>query len=401
MPLLESDELFNYLRANSYRSEKYNIFYVSTPKVACTSLKWWFAALEGKTQILRGITNIDESDPELDIHHIFHQGAPNITGLMPEVISEVLASDSYFRFAMVRNPYRRIFSAWQSKLLLQEPLQIGPYLQCDFLHYPIKSSGDIAVAFEAFLEHLVNNETPSYWDHHWIPQSKLLRPDVINYSKLVKIEDAGQLSKALADRLGAYIPDPFIHRRSNESLIPYLSEFITDRSSELIRTLYAEDFDTFGYDKHLPSEKKTFSVEQFDLAIKAIRLIRGRHQRLGERSLHIKRLNQALSERDETIANLNHIVIECDGQAAHLNHEVIEHDRQVACTNHAAAEYEGEITRFHHAAAEYEGQIACFHHAAAEYEGQIARFTMPQPSTKGRMRISTTQWLSGTGNSWA
>jgi len=374
MPLLESDELFNYLRANSYRSEKYNIFYVSTPKVACTSLKWWFAALEGKTQILRGITNIDESDPELDIHHIFHQGAPNITGLMPEVISEVLASDSYFRFAMVRNPYRRIFSAWQSKLLLQEPLQIGPYLQCDFLHYPIKSSGDIAVAFEAFLEHLVNNETPSYWDHHWIPQSKLLRPDVINYSKLVKIEDAGQLSKALADRLGAYIPDPFIHRRSNESLIPYLSEFITDRSSELIRTLYAEDFDTFGYDKHLPSEKKTFSVEQFDLAIKAIRLIRGRHQRLGERSLHIKRLNQALSERDETIANLNHIVIECDGQAAHLNHEVIEHDRQVACTNHAAAEYEGEITRFHHAAAEYEGQIACFHHAAAEYEGQIARF---------------------------
>ena len=137
-PLPDKEELFNYLRYNSYRSEQYKLFYVATPKVACTSIKWWFAALEGHSQVLHGITDSIETDHDLVIHETFYKVAPNVTGLTSEDLAVALTSDSYFRFAVVRNPYKRIFSAWQSKLLLQEPLQIGPYLQCDFLHHPIE-----------------------------------------------------------------------------------------------------------------------------------------------------------------------------------------------------------------------------------------------------------------------
>lgn len=358
-PPSDEKKVFNYLQWNSYRSEQYKLFYVSTPKVACTSLKWWFASLEGCSKALSNITDSAESNPDQVVHEL-HKVAPHLTGLSSEELSEALNSDSYFRFAVVRNPYKRIFSAWQSKLLLQEPQQIGPYLQRDFFHQPLRNADDIALAFEGFLEHLASQEAPSYWDQHWTPQAVLLRPDLINYSKLVKIEESAQLSKALSERLGEYVPDPFAERRANESLIPYLPEFVTERSASLIRILYAEDFDVFGYDTQLPQSKETFSEQELELALRAIKLIRGRHQRLGERTLQISALTQtvagleaqiaslnvAMSERDAQITRLSHLVVERETEIAQLNHRVVDlegRERQISHLNHLVGEREGEI----------------------------------------------------------
>ncbi|MCX6245744.1 MAG: glycosyltransferase [Bacteroidetes bacterium] len=304
MNLPENDDnrrLFEYLRYNSYRSDHYKLFYVATPKVACTSLKWWFARLEGCEQDIRDFNDSLESDPDLVIHDTFHRVAPTVTGLLPEALAEVLSSDTYFRFAVVSNPYKRIFSAWQSKLLLREPLQVSPYLNCDFFNHPIEKKGDIAMAFEGFLEHLASNEAPDFWDYHWTPQAILLRPDLISYAKLVKIEETKELSKALADRLGPEIPDPFKAPRLNVSLIPYCREFLTQLSRDLIRSLYSVDFETFGYDARPPGPDKVLTDEEFELARKAIILIRGRHLRLGERYDIVIRLNKQLSGQEETI----------------------------------------------------------------------------------------------------
>ena len=68
---------------NGYCSERHKLFYVATPKVACTSIKWWFADLEGYTQVLREITDSAETDPDLVIHDNFHRVAPNVAGLLP------------------------------------------------------------------------------------------------------------------------------------------------------------------------------------------------------------------------------------------------------------------------------------------------------------------------------
>ena len=288
-PALDKEKLFSYLSWNSCLSERYKLFYVATPKVACTSLKWWFADMEGHAKELREITDSAETDPDLIIHDSLRKVAPNITGLLPDALLKPLTSDEYFRFAVVRNPYKRIFSAWQSKLLLREPIQIAPYINCDFYNQPIKNADDIAAAFEGFLEHLAASEAPTFLDVHWTPQIDLLRPDLINYSKLVKIENAKELSTALSEWLGSEFFDPFANRSANESLIPYLPKLITARSGELIRLLYARDFVTFGYSEEIPSAKEIFPSEQFKLAIKAIEIIRARHQRMGDmRSMFTK-----------------------------------------------------------------------------------------------------------------
>ncbi|MEO8732128.1 MAG: glycosyltransferase [Rhodoferax sp.] len=371
----EISELLAYLSWNSFRSERRKLFYVATPKVACTSLKWWFASLEGHSQALHSFTESAESDPDMVIHDCFHKVAPDITHLSANLLEESLTSDLYFRFAVVRNPYKRIFSAWQSKLLLRESIQSVRYSQYGFFHCKLENLGDIASAFESFLEHLAESETPSYWDVHWTPQASLLRPDLINYSKIVQIENTKELSQALADHLGAYIPNPFLSRRSNESLIPYLPELVTKRSSDLIRLLYAEDFDTFGYLKDAPEVKENFSSDQLDIAIKAIELIRGRHQRLGERNSKVRHLSLGVTERDGRIAQLGEAATERDGRINHLGEAIAERDGRLVQLGEAVIERDGRINHLCEAIAERDGRIVQLGEAVTEHDGRNALLT--------------------------
>lgn len=357
-PLLDKERLFGYLRWNSYRSERYKIIYVATPKVACTSIKWWFADLEGCAQALREDKTSAETDPELTIHDTCHKVAPNLTVLEPDALTEAIISDAYFKFAVVRNPYKRIFSAWQSKLLLREPLQTGPYLGLEFFNRPIGSMHEVALAFEGFLEHLAEREAPDYWDVHWTPQVTLLRPDLIKYTKLVKIEDPKELSSALAKWLGPDFVDPFTSRSANESLIPFLPELITGRSAQLIHELYAEDFARFGYDDKLPASKECFSEDKFNFALKAISHIRARHQRMGEMPLQIANLNQAVSDRNGQIGSLNQAIVERDDHMGSLNQAIVERDGQICGLNQAIAERDDHIARLNQAVAERDGLIA-------------------------------------------
>ncbi|MHB1768344.1 MAG: sulfotransferase family 2 domain-containing protein, partial [Phycisphaerae bacterium] len=121
-----TDADWTYLSFGSLVSYQYLLHYVSTPKVACTSLKWWFAELDAPEFFTYDILRSYETDPNLTIHDSFHRACPKITGLDAVDLKKILLSRDFFRFALVRNPFTRIFSAWQSKILLREPLQADP-----------------------------------------------------------------------------------------------------------------------------------------------------------------------------------------------------------------------------------------------------------------------------------
>jgi glycosyltransferase involved in cell wall biosynthesis len=301
------EAVWNFLRWNAYLSKNHKLLYISTPKVACTSLKWWFATLEGYSKALSEFEDSGESDPDLVIHDSFHKVAPHVAGLGPEELAPALVSTDYFRFAVVRNPYKRIFSAWQSKLLLREPLQSRLYLEYDFFRYPIRTVEDIRSSFEAFLEHLAFKEAPEFLDLHWTPQVDLLRPDLISYTKLSQIENVGELSQALEEHLGPHILNPFTSRRANESLLDYSTDFITERSMDLIKMLYARDFDTFGYESSPPSSKKEYTTSELNLALHAVNLIRARHQIItNTRSLFNSKINQLNQKANYDLNKANH-----------------------------------------------------------------------------------------------
>lgn len=346
----EDQDLWTFLRWNSYLSEKYKLLYVATPKVACTSLKWWFANLVECSDALTKITTSLESAPDLIIHDSFHIVAPYVSGLLPSELSDSITDTNYFRFAVVRNPYKRIFSAWQSKLVLRE-IQSKAYQKCDFLNSPLENKIDIARSFEKFLEYLSYYEAPNYIDKHWTPQVNLLRPDLISYTHLTQIENLQDLRSALQKHLGPGVPDPFSYRRSNESLIPYMSELITDRAAELIQSLYADDFRTFNYDIQPPVVKVTYSDSELKVALQAIEMIRGRHQRIGE-------MFETIQDANQTIVDLNNTAVEKNEQIVTLNYTIVSKNEEIVAQNNIIVGKDQQLLALQTKISELNHQIA-------------------------------------------
>ena len=302
-----SPELWEYLSKHSFLSSRHKLLYVSTPKVACTSLKWWFASLEGHSREIRQYTDSLETDIDLIIHDVFSKVAPDVTGLPQEKLTEAVSSDAYFRFAVVRNPYERIFSAWQSKILLREPLQSEPYWEQDFFWVPVKNIRGISLAFEAFLEHLAVHEYPHYWDVHWTPQVTLLKPDLLSYTKIAQIEAPKDLLSMLSKHLGIGFVNPFANYTKNKSLIPYSPDFITKRSAELIQMQYEEDFEKFGYGKSL--SESTGEPLKNDSVFQAIHLIRNRNKRISQirssLSSDIAALSETVQKKEQALQKIS------------------------------------------------------------------------------------------------
>ena len=64
----DHQRLLDYFSWNSCVSDERKLLYIATPKVACTSLKWWFAELEGVAEAVKQLKISSETDPELVIH---------------------------------------------------------------------------------------------------------------------------------------------------------------------------------------------------------------------------------------------------------------------------------------------------------------------------------------------
>ncbi|KVV32788.1 hypothetical protein WK80_06510 [Burkholderia multivorans] len=296
--VLETADL-SYLRWNALYSERHRLLYVPTPKVACTSLKWWFAALLDIPRHRFDHVESGESDPELVIHDVLHRFAPESACVNIDVLAQCITDDRTLRFAVVRNPYQRIFSAWQSKLLVHEPQQSKQYRDCPFFSMPMAAPADIALGFEAFLEHLASSTPPVFGDPHWTPQVDLLKPDVLPYSCIAQIERKESLLSALHVHLGTDIADPFGGSRANESLLHYSPRFFTKRAEALIQQLYAADFEQFGYPSAIPEARMTVTDAELEIALRAIKLIRGRHERIGQ-MITSHATNIGVAEADET-----------------------------------------------------------------------------------------------------
>lgn len=267
---------------NTYHATAYQLTYVATPKVACTTFKWWIASLLGIAQDVERYADSSESSPDL----VIHDALPAIAAKsLPQDINSLLATlkaPGHFSFAVVRNPYTRVFSAWQSKILLREPLQITPYLDKSFFHATIESAGGLAGAFEQFLEHLQAFEAPHYWDVHWTPQCELLRPNLIPYTKIAHLESIAELYQALVEHLGPSVPLPSSGRRINESLLPFSRNLLSDRSIEIIRHLYADDFECFEYPLEPPQGHGDLTPERLTTALQGVQMLRARHARMAQ-----------------------------------------------------------------------------------------------------------------------
>ncbi|MGD9658872.1 MAG: sulfotransferase family 2 domain-containing protein, partial [Methylocystis sp.] len=145
-------------------------------------MKWILALAEGHA--LHAVPMGDESQAEMCIHYREVNPLPSPFDLPREQAREVLYGKSYRRFCLVRNPYSRIVSAWADKIRQIEP---GYANVCaDILKHNARAASiNSAPTFSEFCEWLVQTNNADRCDPHWMPQTKLLLPELIQYDYVI------------------------------------------------------------------------------------------------------------------------------------------------------------------------------------------------------------------------
>lgn len=152
---------------------------------------------------------------------------------------------NHFTFTFVRNPFHRILSAYLNKLV--HGSATGPQTPESFRRR-IRAKDDGELSFRGFCRYLAEGGVNE--DCHWLPQSRLV--EVVGVDRLDHI---GRV-EALAMDLHAVLTR--IHGTDTARTIDYAGPPPTHAASrcathyddecvDIVRTLYAKDFDSFGY----------------------------------------------------------------------------------------------------------------------------------------------------------
>lgn len=259
--------------------------YVVTPKAMCTSMLWAVAELQGEDLDLTHWSRTSEVTRSLAVHDpALWRRTPLLHELPPGDVARVLDEPGWFRFALVRHPVDRLWSAWQSKLLLREPAYVERYGGAPwFPQLPEEVAGarDIAAQFEQFVSALEQDAELLTADQHWAPQQHLLRPDVFPYTALGHVETAGETLDLLRAHVRAHgladLP-PVGHH--NGGLLPLATAGIGPSLLRRIERLYCADMATFGYASVRPGPAPAREVAAAKL--QALAAVAARHERIGD-----------------------------------------------------------------------------------------------------------------------
>ena len=266
--------IFNNKFSNILYIKKHKILYVATPKAACTSLKLFFANTLG-LKIEKHISL--HASPELAIHDFLIYKNFSLFFILYKSFLNLNKQRDIKTFCIVRNPYTRIFSAWQNKILEGDQNYISKYSFLD-KNLKINSKKTIQNAFEDFLiyldKNIVNIEN---FDNHWRPQSIFLDIKNVRYDFIGKVEEFDAIKKFLGNQLNMKtinIP------RVNETHLKFDHSFISPLAKKLILKIFPEDFKNFNYPKEPPKSK--LANGEIKVSSEKIFLLREKNQRIAD-----------------------------------------------------------------------------------------------------------------------
>ena len=235
------------LEHSSFISRRYRFAYFEIPKAACTAMKYFIVELENASLQLGRTPYLRETKPSMLIHQRQYVGVPTILDLAGNEVDALLSGRSdFFTFALVRNPYSRLVSAFESKIRLGEP---GLRELFGRRWAAATPGADVREAFAAFVRQDLEGLVSSSMEHHFVSQHRLLMRQIIPYTKIFQVEQFREFETAFFAHLrgkGAQALPKF--KDWNRSSYPDWRLYYDEPSAERVFELFEPDFQPYGYD---------------------------------------------------------------------------------------------------------------------------------------------------------
>ncbi len=268
------------------------VLYLPVPKAGATTILWLLAELAGIP--LEGFSRSATPDvsPAMTVHNMSVWGREHrLVGYSGEARERVLNEEGWFRFSVVRHPANRVWSAWQSKLLLREPRFLTMFGEESWFPRVPDRPQDLVDDFRAFLAAVTEGAAD---DVHWSVQHDLV--EQLPLTHVGRVEALDETLALLRAHVGGHSWPPET-RRENRTPLELPPAAYDETSAAALNEHYAADFHHYRYDLVEPPDDAARMVAWDEQVAPLLPLVRDtieKHARIGQ-------LHQTLEKRLEDV----------------------------------------------------------------------------------------------------
>ena len=279
MPAFPSDTSLAAITRKTLVAPRLKVLYTPTTKVASTTIKWMLAEAEGSLdesvipKLMAAITNRSQT-----IHNRHVSGLGKLSECSDAEAREMLGSIEWLHVAALRDPVSRAYSAWENRVFMRASGRIagGFELTPDVL---VDGRIDMTASFAHFAQALAEHTDAFMGDHHFTPQSHVVRTDAVKYGLLVRVDEPGGVDKvaaALRERSGKNVQ----LKRHNESMGIGLDRVCDQHTANRLMATYAMDYEAFGFARRqMPASVEPYVLS--DAETQLVTLVRQSVERVG------------------------------------------------------------------------------------------------------------------------
>jgi hypothetical protein len=206
-------------------------------------------------------------------------------------------------FAVVRHPTARLFSAWQSKLLLREPWWVDEFGDEEWFPRIPAHGSEIVDEFIRFVRIVSQDrEQRILRNRHFAPQGWMLAADRMPYTRIYKTSEIKELLTDFEAHLRplGYDGGPLKLLRANETPLKPIAALFPDEVLDFSRDFYADDFERFGYDDAMPGGLDAANAYDDDVLAEIMRLIE-RAERINDLALRAREIRAEVGAPEDGV----------------------------------------------------------------------------------------------------